>query len=92
LFVVAKAHRHPRFVEDAVREMIYGLLEQFPGLPDAAFVLARQVNEETIHKHDVYAERSGTVGEFRRELDLGGYVSPHTTLDSWLRGRLSGDI
>jgi GTP cyclohydrolase IV len=90
LFVVAKAHRHPRFVEDAVREMLYGLLELFPDLPEDAFVLSRQVNQETIHKHDVYAERSGTVGELRREIVDGDYVSPHTTLDSWLRARLNG--
>jgi GTP cyclohydrolase-4 len=90
LFVVAKAHRHPRFVEDAVREMLYGLLELFPNLPDDAFVLARQLNEETIHKHDVYAERTGTVGELRREMSTGDYVSPHTTLDAWLRARLNG--
>jgi GTP cyclohydrolase-4 len=89
LFVVAKAHRHPRFVEDAVREMIYAVVEQFPNLPDEAFVLARQVNLETIHKHDVLGERSGTVGELRRELDGDDSVSPHTTLDSWLRTRLN---
>jgi GTP cyclohydrolase-4 len=88
LFVVAKAHRHPRFVEDAVREMIYSAIEQYPDLPDDAFVLSRQVNLETIHKHDVQAERSGTVGELRRELGGGDPASPHTTLDAWLRMRL----
>jgi GTP cyclohydrolase-4 len=88
LFVVAKAHRHPRFVEDAVREMIFAVVEQYPDLPDGAFVLARQVNLETIHKHDVQAERSGTIGELRRELAGEDYVSPHTTLDMWLRSQL----
>ncbi len=88
LFVVAKAHRHPRFVEDAVREMILGLIELYPDLPDDTFVLARQLNMETIHKHDVYAERSGTIGELCQELANGGYITPHTTLDAWLRARL----
>ena len=88
LFVVAKAHRHPRFVEDSVREIIAGLIEWYPDLPDDTLVLARQRNMETIHKHDVYAERSGTLAELRHELNNGSYITPHTTLDSWLRVKL----
>ncbi|MFW6184076.1 MAG: GTP cyclohydrolase MptA [Chloroflexota bacterium] len=88
LFVVAKAHRRPRFVEDAVREMLYTLLELYPDLSDDTFALARQVNMETIHKHDVYAERGGTLGELRREFNGAGYVTPHTSLDRWLRQQL----
>ena len=88
LFVVAKAHRHPRFVEDVVREMLYAVADQYPDLPDEAFVLARQVNLETIHKHDVYAERSGLLGEVRRELAGQPYTTPHTTLDAWLAQQL----
>lgn len=92
LFLVAKAHRRPRFVEDAVREMLFGVIEQYPELPEEAFVQARQVNMETIHKHDVYAERSATAGELRRELAGGAYVTPHTTLDSWLRAQLDNAV
>jgi GTP cyclohydrolase-4 len=88
LFVVAKAHRHPRFVEDAVREIILGLIELYPNLPDDTFVLARQLNYETIHKHDVYAERAGSLGELRQEISQSSYISPHTTLDAWLRAQL----
>ena len=33
------------------------------------FLFSRQVNLETIHRHDVLAERSSTVGELRAELD-----------------------
>jgi GTP cyclohydrolase-4 len=88
LFVVAKAHRRPRFVEDAVREMLYSLIESYPDLPDDTFVQARQVNMETIHKHDVYAERVGTLAELRQEINGNAYVTPHTTLDYWLRDRL----
>ena len=88
LFVVAKAHRHPRFVEDAVREMILGLIELYPNLSGDTFVLAHQLNIETIHKHNVYAERAGTLGELRQEIANSSYVTPHTTQDSWLRARL----
>src|SRR5580704_11882579 len=59
--VVEKAHRRPRFVEDCVREMIDGVLTRLPELPDAAFVSARQENLETIHQHNVAAERYGTL-------------------------------
>jgi GTP cyclohydrolase-4 len=82
--VVEKAHRRPRFVEDCVREMIRGVVEAFPQLGDEAFVQARQVNLETIHQHNVIAERSGTLGEIRRELATGARSSLHTSARSWL--------
>ncbi len=82
--VVAKAHRRPRFVEDCVREMIRGVIEQLPALEDEAFVSARQENLETIHQHNVVAERFGTLGEIRRELDTGVASAQHTSRRSWL--------
>jgi len=82
--VVEKAHRRPRFVEDCVREMIRGVVEALPGLDDRAFVSARQVNLETIHQHNVVAERFGTLGEIRHELDTGVPVPIHTTRRAWL--------
>jgi GTP cyclohydrolase I/GTP cyclohydrolase-4 len=82
-FVVAKAHSRPRFVEDSVREMIRGAIERFPDLADDAFIHAHQVNFETIHTHDVEAERSATLGQIRRE--LAGQPAAHdTTLEQWL--------
>lgn len=82
--VVEKAHRRPRFVEDCVREMIRGVIEGFPGLADAAFVEARQVNLETIHQHSVLAERCGTLAEVREELRTGRPAPAHTTRREWL--------
>src|SRR5688500_3747149 len=67
--VVEKAHRRPRFVEDCVREMVRGVIDRLPILTDRHFVSARQENLETIHQHNVTAERFGLVGEIRRELD-----------------------
>jgi GTP cyclohydrolase I/GTP cyclohydrolase-4 len=85
LYVVEHAHRHPRFVEDSVRVAIEELVEATPGLDDDDFVLSRQLNLETIHDHDVVAERWGTVGEIRAELG-GAPPSPEqTTLEAWLR-------
>jgi GTP cyclohydrolase IV len=82
--VVEKAHRRPRFVEDCVREMIRGVVDAFPQLNDAAFVSARQVNLETIHQHNVVAERYGTLAEVRSELADGTQPAVHTTRQAWL--------
>src|SRR5437764_4895192 len=82
--VVEKAHRRPRFVEDCVREMVRGVFQHFPKLDDRAFVSARQVNLETIHQHNVVAERFGTLGEVRRELETGGPAPVHTSRRAWL--------
>jgi GTP cyclohydrolase I/GTP cyclohydrolase-4 len=82
--VVEKAHRRPRFVEDCVREMINGAVKAFPALDDRAFVEAKQVNLETIHQHNVVAERFGTLGEIRNELATGEPSPAHTTRRAWL--------
>jgi GTP cyclohydrolase I/GTP cyclohydrolase-4 len=86
LFVVEHAHLQPRFVEDSVRVALKSILDDFPALDDDDFVLSRQVNFETIHAHEVVAERYGTVGELRAELQ-GGDHGPlkHTELRDWLR-------
>ncbi len=82
--VVEKAHRRPRFVEDCVREMIAGVARELPRLDDASFVSARQENLETIHQHNVVAERHGTLAELRAELDTGAPPARQTSLERWL--------
>lgn len=84
LHVVEHAHAHPRFVEDSVRVALQEVLVRLPDLADDDFVLSRQLNLETIHDHDVVAERFGTVGELRRELAGTGEGDAQTTLDAWL--------
>ena len=88
LYVVEHAHLRPRFVEDSVRIAIRELLEEETALADDDFVLSRQVNLETIHVHDVVAERWGTVGELRTELAGGEATAQQTSLETWL-SRLS---
>jgi GTP cyclohydrolase I/GTP cyclohydrolase-4 len=83
LFVVEHAHLQPRFVEDSVRFALKAALDRYPALADGDFLFAQQVNLETIHRHDVLAERTGTVGELRRELD-GAASARHTELRDWL--------
>ena len=84
LFVVEHAHLQPRFVEDSVRFALKGVLDAYPGLADGDFVHSRQLNMETIHNHDVVAERFGTVGEVRAELERGERLARHTELREWL--------
>ena len=84
--VVEKAHRRPRFVEDCVREMIAGVIEGFPELDGASFVSARQENLETIHRHNVVAERHGLLSELRAEIESGTPAARQTTLEQWLDG------
>ena len=84
LFVVEHAHLQPRFVEDSVRVALKETLETYAGLDAGDFLWSRQVNLETIHTHDVLAERYGTVAELRGELERGNRPARHTELREWL--------
>jgi GTP cyclohydrolase-4 len=66
--VVSRAHRNPRFVEDCVRTMAQKMVETFYDLPDDAAVTLKQINEESIHQHNAFAERTAKMGELRAEL------------------------
>jgi GTP cyclohydrolase-4 len=85
-FIVNKAHHNPKFVEDVVRSMVAGALDVYADFSDDAFVFASQVNDESIHKHDAFAEAFGTFGEFRRELRGAATTRRKTSLERWLRG------
>ncbi len=82
--VVEKAHARPRFVEDCVREMVAQVVARFPELDGSSFISARQENLETIHQHNVLAERHGLLSELRGEIDTATLSHRHTTLDEWL--------
>jgi GTP cyclohydrolase IV len=82
--VVEKAHLRPRFVEDCVRDMVRRAVERFADLGPDAFLLARQENLETIHKHNVMAERYGLLGQLERELASEEHAAHHVTMREWL--------
>lgn len=63
--LVMMAHANPRFVEDVVREMLHHFSEKYASLEGDTVVLARSEAEESIHKHNAYAERAATLGELR---------------------------
>lgn len=88
-FIVNKAHHNPKFVEDVVRGILARSLDMYSDLGDETFLFASQVNYESIHKHDAFAEAFGLFGEFRDELRSGRYVLAKTDLASWLGTRSS---
>jgi GTP cyclohydrolase-4 len=66
--VVQTAHNNPKFVEDCVRTMAKNVVKAFEHLPDEAVVTAKQINEESIHRHNAYAERVAKIGDLRLEI------------------------
>jgi len=65
--VVINAHRNTRFVEDVVREVLVRIVDRYTDLPDDVQVTVKSNSEESIHKHDAFAERVATLGELRAE-------------------------
>ncbi|MBK5232254.1 MAG: GTP cyclohydrolase I FolE2 [Thermoleophilia bacterium] len=84
LAVVAKAHSQPRFVEDCVREMLRQVVENYSGLSANAFIMARQENLETIHRHNVVAERFGLLGDLQDEMASDRHTRRHVSMREWL--------
>ncbi|WP_296888777.1 GTP cyclohydrolase MptA [uncultured Methanobrevibacter sp.] len=67
---VMNAHRKPVFVEDCVRNMMEMIAEKYCAFPDDTLITARQENQESIHRHNAFAEKVTTMGELKQELNL----------------------
>ncbi|HMB45789.1 MAG TPA: GTP cyclohydrolase MptA, partial [Candidatus Methanoperedens sp.] len=67
--IVERAHKNPKFVEDCVRTMAQKVVKEFPELPDDSIIVIKQINEESIHRHNAFAERKSTLGELRQEIN-----------------------
>jgi GTP cyclohydrolase IV len=63
--VVINAHRNPKFVEDVVRDILAELLRLYPDIPDDTIVTVKSESEESIHKHNAYAERITSIRELK---------------------------
>jgi GTP cyclohydrolase-4 len=61
--LVLQAHHNPRFVEDVVREVLHKARDQYAALGTATRIFVSSEAEESIHKHNAYAERQTTFGE-----------------------------
>ena len=64
--LVYNAHKNPKFVEDVVRDILSEILHKYKKLPDDVMVIVRSESEESIHKHNAFAERATTLGELRK--------------------------
>ncbi len=64
--VTIAAHENPKFVEDVVRDILGKILEKYSNFPDNVVVTVRSESEESIHKHNAFAERVTTLGELRK--------------------------
>ncbi len=67
--VVKTALENPKFVEDAIRQLIKNVVEAFPKLPDKMELSLEQRNEECIHRHDLVAQETLTMGEARQQIN-----------------------
>ena len=65
--MVINAHRNTKFVEDVVRDTLAMLVSEYTYLPDDTEVWVRSESEESIHKHNAFAERSAYLGDLRNE-------------------------
>jgi GTP cyclohydrolase-4 len=66
--LVLQAHKNPKFVEDVVRDAMKLIVKKFSKMPDEVSVKVTSESHETIHKHNAYAEKYGTLGALRKEL------------------------
>ncbi len=67
---VMNAHENPVFVEDCVRNMMEMIADKYSDLPDDTLITSRQENQESIHRHNAFAEKVTTMGELKQELNL----------------------
>ena len=68
--VVMNAHENPVFVEDCVRTMNEKIIKEFSYLPDDTKITTRQENQESIHRHNAFAEKVSTLGALKEELNV----------------------
>lgn len=64
--IVYNAHQNTKFVEDVVRDILRNILKKYGNLPDSTLVVVRSESEESIHKHNAYAERVTTLAELKQ--------------------------
>ena len=67
---VMNAHKKPVFVEDCVRNMVEKIIDEFAYLPDDTVITISQLNKESIHRHDAFAEKTSTMAELKEEMKV----------------------
>ena len=67
--VVERGNVRAMFTEDVVREVLLALSQKYRDFPDSVEVFVQLFSNESVHKHDIIAERTTTLGEIRAEMD-----------------------
>ncbi len=49
--------------------MVEKIIQNYSHLPDDTLVTVRQVNEESIHRHNAFAEKISTMGDLKAEIE-----------------------
>ena len=85
--VVEKAHRRPRFVEDCVREMIRGTVDQLrlPHRPSLRVGAPGEPGDDPPAQRD-RPSGSGSWARSGTEIATGDYSPHHVSLREWLDG------
>ncbi len=68
-YMTFDSHSDAKFVEDCVRAMAEGLIDEYPDLADDTVVRMEQSNDESIHQHNAHAERIAEFGQLKREVN-----------------------
>lgn len=67
-FMTYQSHAHAKFVEDCVRSMAEGVVDQLD-ISDEAIIYMEQSNDESIHQHNAHAERRAEFGRLRNAVN-----------------------
>lgn len=54
-----------------MRTMTKNIVTKFSHLSDDAVIMIKQINEESIHRHNDFAEMVSLIGELRSEIARG---------------------
>ncbi|WP_455280046.1 GTP cyclohydrolase MptA [[Eubacterium] cellulosolvens] len=68
--VVIAAHEKTRFTEDVVREILNKLAKKYSNFPGDTRIIVQAHSLESVHKHDIIAERISTLEEILNEISI----------------------
>ena len=68
--VVIAAHEKTRFTEDVVREILNKLAKKYSNFPRDTRIIVQAHSLESVHKHDIIAERISTLEEILNEINI----------------------
>jgi GTP cyclohydrolase-4 len=65
--IVLNSHLNPKFVEDVVRTVLTKVEEKYKGFPSDTLIQVKSLSEESIHKHNAFAEVVTTLQDLKNQ-------------------------